>query len=210
MRRTPALLAALVLGAAVAAGVPAAQSPADRVRVTAFPRGEFVLAEGRRAVRVNLANRLAGCTAGLYDGSDPKSRPEGGEATTRVLDLVRRGNGWFLTFQATLQANCNVMGECGAGRAVTLVWLRLGADLRVQDRQTAVVADCRRGLDLVDWTGRVEGRPLDGDDPALEVRGGALKAESALTRADGTEARSTVRYERARAERGLIVAGRAE
>lgn len=62
------------------APLPAQQSPRDAVRLGALPRGVFVLRQGARVARLNLEGRLNSCTGGLYDGSDPASRPSGGEA----------------------------------------------------------------------------------------------------------------------------------
>lgn len=100
--------------------MPAQQSREDEVRVTAFPVGMFRLSAGRLTANVNLRDQLSGCRSGTYDGTDPDSRPSG-EARTRVIDLVNKNGAWYLTFQATLQGNCNVQGMCGAGTDTTLV-----------------------------------------------------------------------------------------
>lgn len=90
------LLALTGCVAAAHSGVPAQQSRQDPVRVTAFPKGVFRLASGRLSSTVNLLDQLAGCTTGIYDATDQGSRPSGGEARVRVIDLVRKGGAWYL------------------------------------------------------------------------------------------------------------------
>lgn len=190
----------------LAAGVPAQQGRADRVRVTAYPDGLFRLTSGSVSSRLDLSRQLSGCTAGTYDGSDPKSRPSGGEAQTRVIDLVQKGGFWYLTFQATLESNCNVQGECGAATDTTLVWLKLTPALRVAAKQAEVVENCRAELNISSATGSAG---TDGDLPRLDLRGGVLEVvslKSDYIAKSGVQ--TTWRYRHAAPQRGLTTYSR--
>jgi len=190
----------MLSGAALAAGVPAQQGKADRVRVTAYAGGLFRLTSGPASSRLDLSDRLSGCTAGIYDGSDPQSRPSGGEAQTRVLDLVQTGGFWYLIFQASLESNCNVQGECGAATDTTLVWLKLTPALRVAARQTEVIEDCRAGRNIVSTPGSDE----TDDVPRLELRGEVLQVVSLKSDyVAGSGVQTTLRYLHAAPQRGL-------
>jgi hypothetical protein len=187
-------------------GMPAQQSREDQVRVTAFPKGVFRLSSGRVVSTVNLKAQLSGCSSGLYDASDPKSRPAGGEADTRVVDLVKKGGAWYLTFGATLQGGCNVQGMCGAGTDTTLVWLKLTPALRVIARQAAVVENCSGGLGVTS----VAGKPGDTLElHGLELSGGLLNVVSVKPNFDKKiDILTTVRYRHAAPEKGLSVSSR--
>ncbi|WP_425146496.1 hypothetical protein [Deinococcus sp.] len=196
----------LLSGAVLAAtGLPAQQSQRDAVRVTAFPKGIFRLTSGRLSNQVNLGSQLPGCTSGLYDGSDPGSRPSGGAATTRVIDLVRKGTAWYLTFQTTLNSGCNVQGLCGAGTSSALIWLKLTPALRVAAKQLEVIEDCPSNLTLASFTGMPASDPEPQAIPRLELRRGILEAVSVLPGDKLGETRQTVRYRHAFAEQGLSV-----
>ncbi len=194
--------------AAAQAGVPAQQSRQDPVRVTAFPQGVFRLASGRLASTVNLKEEIAGCTTGIYDLTDPKSRPSGGEADTRVLDLVRKGGAWYLTFQATLNSGCNVQGMCGAGTATTLVWLKLTPALKVAAKQAEVIEDCAANIGIDQYTGMKTGA-TEPYATLLELRRGRMEVVSVLPDYDKkTDTLTTVRYQHAFPEKGLSVSSR--
>lgn len=196
-----AVLGALA-GSALAAGVPAQQGKSDRVRVTAYADGIFRLTTGQVSSRLDLSDRLSGCTTGTYDGSDPQSRPSGGEAQTRVLDLVQKGGVWYLTFQASLESNCNVQGECGAATDTTLVWLKLTPALRVAARQTEVLGDCRAGWNIVSTAGPDE----TGDVLRLGLRGGVLQVVSLKSDyVANSGLQTTLRYLHTAPQRGLTM-----
>lgn len=174
MNRTlPTVIVVLLTGGALA-GIPAQQSPRDPIRVTAFKNGVFGLSLGAMKKSVRLEG-IAGCTSGTYDGSDPKSRPSGGEADTRVLDLVQKGGFWYLTFQTTLNSGCNVMGFCGAGLAVSLVWLKLNSSLTATEKQVERIEDCVSNTSLTHWSGKSAAKAPDAYNPRLGLQAGLLE-----------------------------------
>ena len=207
-RASPTCLAAALLccGAALAAsGVSAQQSRGDRVRVTALKGGLFRLSSGRVVSTVNLGSQLSGCSSGIYDGSDPASRPGGGEAQTRVIDLVNKGGAWYLTFQASLQGNCNVQGMCGASTSTTLVWLKLSPALKVSARQAEVIENCVGNDSLARYSGMKTGQ-TGPYATLLELQSGLLEVVSTSpTSAADTTLYTTVRYQHAFPEQGLKV-----
>jgi hypothetical protein len=206
----PAVLALLSFSASALAqkGVPAQQSRGDAVRVTAFPKGMFRLSSGKLAANVNLRDQLSGCWSGTYDGSDPNSRPSGGEAQTRVIDLVRKSGAWYLTFQATLQGGCNVQGMCGAGTDTTLIWLKLTPALKMVGRQAEVIEDCAGNVSIDHYTGMKAGQ-TEPSETRLELQGGLLEVvPTTPTSAPDTTTYTTVRYQHAFPEQGLKVSSK--
>lgn len=204
------MLTALSFAASALAqkGVPAQQSRGDPVRVTAFRNGVFQLSAGRVSSSIDLRAQLVGCSSGLYDGSDPGSQPSGGEADTRVIDLVKKGGAWHLTFQATLQGGCNVQGLCGAGTGTTLVWLKLTPSLKVAAKQAEVIETCVGNVVLDHYTGMKPGAETP-YQTRLEVRGGLLEVVSVKPDdGDGGRIRMTVRYRHAFPEQGLKVSSK--
>ena len=200
-----AVVFALFVGWALAQGEPAQQSARDPIKIVAFPEGKFRLSQGNSSTNVNLQGEIAGCTTGQYDGSDPNSKPSGGAATTRVLDLLKKGAFWYVTFQTTLGSGCNVQGRCGAGTSVTLVWLKLDAALKLVKRQAVIVQECLTDTTLTRWAGRT-GRDTDDFNPKLEMRSGVL--EVVFETDDYTEKTklvSSLRYDRRTPDQGLLV-----
>ena len=208
MRHIPTVLIALLASAALAqTGLPANQSAKDPIRITAFPEAVFRLVQGGSSSTVRLQGDIAGCTTGTYDGSDPKSKPEGGAASTRVLDMVQKGSLWFVVFQTSLGSGCNVQGRCGAGTAVSVVWLKLDAKLKLLAKQAVIVEECLTDTGLVRWAGRKRDEARDADYPLLEMRSGVL--EVVFERDDYTEKVKTVStlvYDRRSPERGFQLA----
>ena len=176
------------------------------MRVTAFPKGVFRLASGRLSSTVDLRDGLNGCWSGTYDGMDPDSTPSGGQAATRVIDLVRKGGAWYLTFQDTLNSRCNVQGLCGAGSSVSLVWLKLTPALKVAARQIEAVEDCTTDLSVTDWTGRKNSQEAYLGGPLFELKGGALQVVSVVSGyGKKLDTLTTLSYRHAAAERGFLV-----
>ena len=224
MTRLTLTLVALLSGAALAQPLssPAQQSPSDQVRVTAFPKGSFQLRQGQLMKRIDLQNSLPGCTTGAYDTSDPNSQPTGGAydsdpnfvtggaAQTRVIDLVGKNGWWYLTFQARLGSSCNVQGLCGAGTALSLVWLKLDARLRPVARQVETVNECFSETVLTGWGKARPSANGNPDDIDLEMVRGVLNITYQQSDyAAKTQTDSKLIYRHAQPELGLKVTSQA-
>jgi len=205
MNSTLFTVAAVLLTSGALAGIPTQQSARDPIRVNASKNGVFGLSLGAVKTSVRLEG-IAGCTGGIFDGSDPKSRPSGGEADTRVIDLLQKGGFWYLTFQTTLSSGCNVMGFCGAGEAVSLVWLKLEKSLKLAGKQVEILEDCRSNTSLTGWSGKSSAKSPDLDNPKLELRSSLLELTYESNHYEKqVQTVSSLRYDRRAPERGFKV-----
>ena len=190
-------------------GSPAEQGSSDPIKITAFSNAIFKLRQGKLNGSVTLQGEIAGCTAGTYDGSDPNSKPSGGAAATRVIDEIRKGAFWYLTFQTTLGSGCNVQGMCGAGSAVSVVWLKLDAKLKVISRKAVIVVECLTNTGLSKWAGRTGNDVMDSTDPKLRMVAGKLELEYQTEDYNMKQKTvSSLRYDRRTPEKGLIVSSK--
>jgi hypothetical protein len=184
-------------------GSPAEQALSDDIKITAFPKGVFKFQQGGLISKISLQGDIAGCTTGSYDGSDPKSKPNGGAAKTRVIDMVWRDrtdeSPAYVTFQTTLGSGCNVQGRCGAGSAVTVVWLELNPKLKVVSKKAVIVQDCLTNTGLTQWVGKTGFWLNEGK---LEIK---FETENYSTK---QKVVSILRYSNNAAEKGLIVSSK--
>jgi hypothetical protein len=194
-------------------GLPAKQNASDSIKILAFPNGIFEFWAGASHSRVSLKGDIAGCTTGSYDGSDPKSKPSGGAATTRVIDMMWRDrtdeSPVKITFQTTLGSGCNVQGMCGAGSAVTVVWLELDPNLKLISKQAVIVQDCLTNTSLTQWVGKTGDDVLDSTDPKFRLKEGDL--EIVFETEDYNKKQKVVsilRYSKNASQKGLIVSSK--
>jgi hypothetical protein len=203
------LLVFALLGAVLAQSTPAQQSPRDPIRIAGLVNAGLRFTLGNTSSTVNLANDLAGCTAGIYDVTDPNSRPSPTPLEPRVLDQVQKSGRWYIVLQLSQQGNCNVQGMCGASTTVNVVWFELNAQLIAQRKQAVVVDNCMNDTALTDWTGRVRNAARDGQAPDLELRNGLLLLsyqENDYTKKVSIV--SSLRYDRRAPEQGLRVSSK--
>jgi hypothetical protein len=192
-------------------GLPAKQSASDSIKILAFPNGIFEFWAGASHSRVGLKSDIAGCTTGSYDGS--KSKPRGGAARTRVIDMMWRDrtdeSPVKITFQTTLGSGCNVQGMCGAGSAVTVVWLELDPNLKLISKQAVIVQDCLTNTSLTQWVGKTGDDVLDSTDPKFRLREDNL--EIVFETEDYNKKQkvvSVLRYSKNASQKGLIVSSK--
>lgn len=221
------LINATLSVASAAFGLPAKQAAQNPVQLTAFPLGIFSVQAGPLSRRLDLSGDLPGCTSGTFNILDPKSLPTGGAydsdptfvtggaADTRVIDLVRRDPFWYLTFQARLPSNCSVQGRCGGGTLLSLVWLKLSAQLEVAAKQVETLSDCYTdtALNSISPGGQAAGKADEELDPSgveLKLTGVGKEAGLALiyTRPNleaKTQTVSQLRYHHAQPQSGLKI-----
>jgi hypothetical protein len=208
------LIALFVLGSMIfAQSIPAEQPLSDGIKITAFPNAIFKFRLGSLESKISLQGEIAGCTTGSYDGSNPKSKPRGGAARTRVIDMMWRDrtaeSPAYVTFQTTLGSGCNVQGMCGAGSAVTVVWLELDPKLKVVSKEAVIVQDCLTNTGLTQWVGKTNDDVMNSTNPTFWLREGNL--EIGFETEDFSTKQKTVsslHYDRSTAEKGLIVSSK--
>ena len=158
------------------------------------------VSQGRNVRRIDLSRDIAGCVDRVFDSSN-NERYGSGLHKTQVLDVTSRDGEHFLLLSAVAAPNCNVQGQCGAGDDnVTLIWVHVGADLAVANKQSFVLRDC------------VSARSVDGlpdDWPSnLKLTAGSLKLSFSETTygADKVEELSgQVVYDRQSASEGIRI-----
>jgi hypothetical protein len=190
-------------------GLPAEQGSSDPIKITAFPNAIFKFSQGKLNGSINLQGDIAGCTTGSYDGSDPKSNPSGGAASTRVIDQIRKGAFSYTVFQTVLGSGCNVQGRCGAGSAVTVVWLKLNAKLKATSRKAVIVTECMTDTGTTKWAGQSGDEIKDLFDPQFRLVAGKLEI-GFETEDFNTKQKivSSLRYDRRAPEKGLVVSSK--
>ena len=188
---------------------PAQQASSDPIQITAFPNAIFKFRRGNLNGSITLQGDIAGCTTGSYDGSDPNSKPSGGAATTRVIDEIRKGAFWYVTFQTTLGSGCNIQGMCGAGSGVSVVWLKLDSKLKVISRKAVIVVECLTNTGLNKWAEQTGNDVMDSTDPKLRMVAGRLELEYETENYNTKQKTiSSLRYDRRTPEKGLIVSSK--
>jgi hypothetical protein len=190
---------------------PAEQGSSDPIKITAFPNGVFKFRQGKLNGSLNLQGEIAGCTSGTYDGSDPKSKPQGGAASTRVIDQIRKDAFWYTVFQTVLGSGCNVQGLCGAGSAVSVAWLKLDAKLKVISRKVVIVTECLTATGATKWAGQTGDEIKDLFDPQFRLVAGKLEIEFESDDFNTKQRTiSSLKYDRKSPEKGLIVSSKTE
>jgi hypothetical protein len=208
------LIALFALGSMIfAQSIPAEQPLSDDIKITAFPNAIFKFHQGGLESKISLQGDIAGCTTGSYDGSNPKSKPRGGAAKTRVIDMVWRDrtkeSPIWVTFQTTLGSGCNVQGMCGAGSAVTVVWLELDPKLKVVSKKAVIVQDCLTNTGLTQWFGKTGDDVLNSTNPTFWLKEGNL--EIVFETEDYNKKQKVVsilRYSKNASQKGLILSSK--
>jgi hypothetical protein len=152
---------------------------------------------GTKRTLVDLTDDVSGCLD-LFDPHTPKlkmKQPLG----IKVIDRVRKDDKYYLVLQTIAQSNCNVQGHCGAATDSTLIWLKLGVDLKLEEKQSAVIVGCRAGIDVAD--------PPYGRQYELVIKlvRGKLTIEYGKTFNDDVRTLSQLVYDREFPERGFVI-----
>jgi hypothetical protein len=178
----------------------ATQSASDPIRITSLNDGRFRFAQRATQLVYNFQADLSGCAGTLYDGATGEKY--GGSVRARVLDETNRGKLWYVVMQVTTNSGCNVQGMCGAGVSVDVIWLKFDATLKLFKKQAVMVEDCRSSTELT----RFDGKSVDGQDTALEMRNGVLNLQSSRNDYDKkTTSVLSLRYDRRTPERGFVI-----
>lgn len=112
-------------------------------------RGKQIrIVAGTEWTLINLTDDISGCLD-LFDPHSPKYRWKL-SLGIKVIDRVSKDDNRYLVLLAEAQSNCNVQGYCGAATDHTLIWLKLGAGLKLEEKQSAVIEDCKLNIYMID------------------------------------------------------------
>jgi hypothetical protein len=152
---------------------------------------------GAERTLVDLTDDVSGCLD-LFDPHTPKLKLKQ-PLRIKVIDRVRKDDKYYLVLLTIAQSNCNVQGHCGAATDSTLIWLKLGAGLKLEEKQSAVIVGCRTNIDVVD-------PQYDSQDKLVikPVRG-RLAIEYGNTFDDEVRTLSQLVYDRKFPEQGFVI-----
>jgi hypothetical protein len=176
--------------------------PSDPLELQLLPNGMIRVVEGARAHQIDLRDDIVGCLGPLFDPTSDE-RHDGGDRKT-VLDATQENGEHFVVLSAEAPANCDIQGKCGgAPLNMTLIWLRIGADLSLKSKQAFAVEDCwqSRGLDgeRLDNAEWIEWR-----EKMLSLSLGAFTMRFTEVNAD-SDVSGNVTYDRRAARHGLQI-----
>jgi hypothetical protein len=152
---------------------------------------------GTKRTLVDLTDDVSGCLD-LFDPHTPKlkmKQPLG----IKVIDRVRKDDKYYLVLLTSAQSNCNVQGHCGAATDSTLIWLKLGAGLKLEEKQSAVIVGCMTNIDVVDP--QYDSR----DKLVIKSVRGRLAIEYGNTFDDDVRTLSQLVYDRKFPEQGFVI-----
>ena len=152
---------------------------------------------------LDLSKDISGCIV-AYDRSDPKA---GKIDTTDFdkIDEVVKGGKTYLLLVSEINSGCNITGECGAATDLTLVWLKLNSRLQIESKKAVAVQSCFWGDINIDRRRRGPIRWRNGRQFRIKERRSFGEFETNRFKAGLEYSVTSVKYDRAAAEKGLIV-----
>jgi hypothetical protein len=171
-----------------AAAIKVSPARGKRIRIVA----------GAEQAYINLTDDVSGC----LDLFDPHSETYRWKQPLwiKVIDRVRKDDKHYLVLLARAQSNCNVQGYCGAATDHTLIWLKLGAGLKLEEKKSAIIEDCKSNIYLIDSAyDRLDGRPI------IKLVSGRLTVEYGKTLDDNVRTLSRLVYDRKFSEQGFVI-----
>jgi len=170
---------------------------AAAIKVYAARGMRIRIVAGTKRTLVDLTDDVSGCLD-LFDPHTPKWRlkqPLG----IKVIDRVRKDDKYYLVLLTIAQSNCNVQGHCGAATDSTLIWLKLGAGLKFEEKQSAVIVGCRTNIDIADP--QYDRR----DELVIKLASGKLTIEYGNTFDDDVRTLSQLVYDIRLPEQGFVI-----
>lgn len=163
-------------------------------------RGKRIrIVAGAKRTLVDLTDDISGCLE-LFDYSYPPPRKWKQPLVIRVIDIVRKDNKHYLALLTSAQSNCNVQGFCGAATDYTLIWLKLGAGLELEEKKSAVIEDCKSIIHLVD-----PGYDRSDETPSIKLVSGKLTIEYGNTIDDNLRTLTQLVYDGTFPEQGFVI-----
>jgi hypothetical protein len=161
-------------------------------------RGKRIrIVAGTRRTLVDLTNDVAGCLK-LYD-SYPPQRIWNQPLEIKVIDSIRKDDKYYLVLLASAQGGCKVMGHCGAATDHTLIWLKLGSSLKLEEKTSAIIEDCKANV----YIAETEYDRLD--EPPIKLVTGKLTIEYGQTLDDNIRTLSRLVYDRSSPEQKFVI-----
>jgi hypothetical protein len=161
-------------------------------------RGKRIrMVAGKERTLIDLTTDVSGCLD-LFDphATRPIAKLPLG---IKIIDRVRKDDKDYLVLLTSAQSNCNVQGYCGAATDHTLIWLRLGADLKLEEKQAAVIEDCKSEIYLDDaYYVRI-------GEPQVKLIRGQFTVEFGKTLDDNVHTLSRLVYDRKIPEQGFVL-----
>ncbi|HKQ92786.1 MAG TPA: hypothetical protein VJZ77_19155 [Blastocatellia bacterium] len=161
-------------------------------------RGKRIrIVAGTERTLVDLTDDVSGCLE-LFDPTISQRRTRQ-PLRIKVIDRVRKDDKYYLVLLTSAQSNCNVQGYCGAATDITLIWLKLAAGLKLEEKQSAVIVGCRTNIDVADP--QYDKR----DELVIKLVRGRLAIEYGNTLDDDVQSLSQLVYDRKFPERGFVM-----
>jgi hypothetical protein len=201
--KIPPITAFIILLTALVFHAPAFAQKTAKIKVTPLKIGKVQLARGTVKSILDLSKDISGCIV-TYDRSEPKARKVDTTDFDKIDEVVKGGK-TYLLLVSEINSGCNVTGECGAATDLTLVWLKLNSRLKIESKKAVAVQSCFWGdINIID-----DGETTSETDPTgnFKFSKGVLSFEFETNRykSDLEYTVTTVKYNRAAAEKGLIV-----
>lgn len=161
-------------------------------------RGKRIrIVAGTERTLVDLTDDVSGCLE-LFDPTISWRRTRR-PLSIKVIDRVSKDDRHYLVLLAEAQSNCNVQGYCGAASDHTLIWLKLAAGLKLEEKQSAVIEDCKSNIYVADPAyDRL-------DKLVIKLVRGRLAIEYGNTIDDEVRTLSQLVYDRKFPERGFVI-----
>jgi len=164
-------------------------------------RGKRIrIVAGTERTLVNLTDDVSGCLE-LFDPTISQQRTRQ-PLRIKAIDRVSKDDKRYLILLAEAQSNCNIQGYCGAATDYTLIWLKLGAGLKLEEKQSAVIEDCKANVYIAD----PEYERLD--EPPIKLVNGKLTIEYGKTFDDNVRTLSRLVYDRSAPVKGFVITDR--
>jgi hypothetical protein len=152
---------------------------------------------GAEQAYINLTEDVSGCLD-LFDPHSPEYRWKQ-PLWIKVIDRVRKDDKHYLVLLARAQSNCNVQGFCGAATDHTLIWLKLGIALKLEEKKSAVIEKCKSNIYLNDSEYDRQGELV------IKLVRGRLAIEYGNTIDDNVRTLSRLVYDRKFPEQGFVI-----
>jgi hypothetical protein len=157
------------------AQTPTRKTSATKVVLRTIGKANVSLSKGRLRRTFDLSDEVVGCSyvSGSHGALLRKRGCAATPATFKLIDSATQNGNTYLVIESEAMDNCNACGECGATEGLALIWLELDGNLRLLNKNSAHVQDCRSRIDIVRETDEAR----DNDDYAFAFKKNILIVE---------------------------------